>query len=48
MSEDGARLNIKVFRFGDAPHQARIEGRDIVDVIEKGEEFLSNVRRKYE
>ena len=48
MSEDGARLNIKIFRFGDAPHQTRIEGRDIVDVIEKGEEFLSNVRRKYE
>ena len=48
MADTGARLNIKVFRFGDAPHQTRIEGRDIVDVIEKGEEFLSNVRRKYE
>lgn len=48
MCGDGARLNIKIFQFGDAPHQTRIEGRDIVDVIEKGEEFLSNVRRKYE
>jgi hypothetical protein len=48
MADTGAWLNIKVFRFGDAPHQTRIEGRDIVDVLEKGEEFLSNVRRKYE
>ena len=33
MCGDGARLSIKIFQFGDAPHQTRIEGRDIVDVV---------------
>lgn len=44
----GARLNIKIFQYGDAPHQTRIEGRDIPAVIDQGAEFLEKIRRKYE
>ena len=48
MSEDGARLNIKIFRFGDSPQHKLIEGRDIMDVVKEGEKFLEDLRRKYE
>ena len=42
------RLSIKIFRYGDTPHRTHIDGRDIVDVAKEGEEFLKNIRRKYE
>lgn len=48
MSDDGARLNIKIFRFGDSPQHKLIEGRDIVGVVKEGEKFLEDIRRKYE
>lgn len=48
MSDEGARLNIKIFRFGDSPQHKLIEGRDIVDVVKEGEKFLEDIRRKYE
>lgn len=44
---DGIFLNIQVFQFGDRPHRKRIEGRDMETVINAGQEFLENVRRKY-
>lgn len=46
--DTGARVSIKIYRYGDTPQQTHIDGHDIVDVAKEGEEFLKNIRRKYE